>query len=230
MGLALGWTAIALSGLAGAPNTERANGPIQYSIRFVEVEGLGWREAIFTRLTPVTRQVAATVWTAPKGVRKEILQSAVKNSDGHVAQTGVTKALNGSPVHFAIRKNQQLVTQVAWNGDDRPETGEPETVRTGPVCTMTGRQLDQGVLVQLVLEDTEVLRDPSCKPDPFRRAHVSGHPGDDCHRTASVYRSRQGGRADGLRLSVAESRAGLLPIGGEPQGVDWSEEGHREDP
>ncbi len=156
MGLALGWMAIALAGLAGTPNTERANGPIQYSVRFVEVEGLGWREAAFTRLTPVTRQGTATLWTAPKGVRKEILQSAIRNSDGHVAQVGVAKARNGSPVHFAIRKNQQLVTQVAWNDDDRPETGKLETVRTGPVCTLTGRQLDQGVIVQLVMEDTEV--------------------------------------------------------------------------
>ncbi len=156
MGLALGWMAIALAGLAGAPKMERANGPIQYTVRFVETEGLGWREAVFTRLTPVSRQGAATIWTAPQNVIPRLMQSATKGSGPNGWTSPIMSARNGSPVHFAIRKNQQLVTQVAWNDDERPETGKPETVRTGPVGTMTGRQLDQGVLVQLVLEDTEV--------------------------------------------------------------------------
>ena len=156
MGLALGWIAIALAGLAGAPKSEREVVPIQYTVRFVETEGLGWREAVFTRLTPVTRQGSATVWTVPGDVRSRLLQSALEKQGSPVVQTPVIKAWSGSPVHFSIRKNQQLITQVAWDGNDRPETGKPETVRTGPVGTMTGRQLDQGVLVQLVLEDTEV--------------------------------------------------------------------------
>jgi hypothetical protein len=65
-------------------------------------------------------------------------------------------ARSGSPAHISARANQRLVTQVAWHGDDHAAQGQPETVRTGSVATMAGRKLDQGILVQLVLEDTEI--------------------------------------------------------------------------
>ena len=72
MGLALGWIAVALAGVAGAPRAERGNVAIAYTVRIVETEGLGWREAVLTRLTPVTRQGAATVWTASRDVVERV--------------------------------------------------------------------------------------------------------------------------------------------------------------
>ena len=77
MGVALGWMALALA-VVGAPEAGRGGVPIKYTVRFVEVEGLGWREAVFARLTPVTRQGAATVWTAPSDVAKRMVQYAAK--------------------------------------------------------------------------------------------------------------------------------------------------------
>ncbi len=178
MGLALGWMAIALAGLAGTPQTERTNGPIRYTVRFVEADGLGWREGVFTRLTPVSRQGAATIWTAPRAVMPKLLESATKDSGSNGWMSPIMSARPGAPVHFAIRKNQQLVTQVAWNGDDRPEMAKSETVRTGPVGTMTGRQIDQGVLVQLVLEDTEVRA--------VHRVTLAGAEAHNCQATPSA--------------------------------------------
>ena len=156
MGVALGLIAIALVGAAGEPKAGGENVQIQYTVRFMETEGIGWRAAVFTRLTPVTRQGAATVWTGPAIVKQRLLQQALKDQGARLVQTPVIKGWNGAPVHFSIRSDRRLVTRVSWDGNDRPTEGKPETVRTGPVGTMTGRKLDQGVLVQLVLEDTEV--------------------------------------------------------------------------
>ena len=156
MGVALGLIAIALAGAAGEPKSGGEKVQIQYTVSFIETEGMGWREAVFTRLTPVTRQGAATVWTAPGNIKPRLLQRAIKDRQACPVQTTAIKAWSGSPAHFLIRDTRSLVTQVAWDGNDRPEEGKPETVRTGPVGTMSGRKMDQGVLVQLVLEDTEV--------------------------------------------------------------------------
>src|SRR5437764_6654506 len=155
MAVALGWIALALVGVAGAPRAERADVQIVYTVRFVDVEGLGWREAAFTRLTPVTRQGAATVWTAPRSVAQRLVDTAMKERTGHFLQAPRVTARSGSPAHISARSHQQLVTQVAWNGDDRATAGKPETVPTGSVATMAGRVLDQGILIQLVPEDTE---------------------------------------------------------------------------
>ncbi len=156
MGVALGLIAIALAGAAGEPGDGGDKGQIRYTVRFIETEGMGWRQAAFTHLTPVTRQGGATVWTAPGNVKQRLLEQALKDRDSRPVQTPEIHAWSGSPVHFSIHNSRSLVTQVAWDGDDRPEPGKPETVRTGPVGTMTGRKIDQGILVQLVLQDTDV--------------------------------------------------------------------------
>ena len=156
MGVALGWIALALAGVAAAPRTERADVEIGYTVRFVETEGLGWRAAVFTRLTPVTRQGAATVWTAPRSVAQQLVDTALKDRTANVLRAPRVTARSGSPAHVSARANQQLITQVAWHGEDHPAQAKPETVRTGSVATMAGRKLDQGILIQLVLEDTEI--------------------------------------------------------------------------
>jgi len=128
MAVALGWIALALAGVVGAPRAERGDAEIGYTVRFVETEGLGWRAAVFTRLTPVTRQGAATVWTAPRGVAQRLVDTALKDRTSRVLRAPKVTARNGSPVHIAARSNQQLVTQVAWGGDDPSTAGKPETV------------------------------------------------------------------------------------------------------
>src|SRR5437763_15672369 len=79
MAVALGWSALALAGVVGAPRAERGDAEIGYTVRFVETEGLGWRAAVFTRLAPVTRQGAATVCTAPRGVPQRLLDTALSD-------------------------------------------------------------------------------------------------------------------------------------------------------
>src|SRR5262249_28202746 len=143
MGGALGWMALAMAVMGGGPEAGRGGVPITYSVRFVEVEGLGWRDAVFTRLTPVARQGAASVWTAPSDVARRMAQYAAKSpSPSHVQAPRVT-AWAGVPAHITTRSDRQLVTQVSWNGDDGSVASKPEAVRTGSAATMAGRKIDQ---------------------------------------------------------------------------------------
>src|SRR5438045_2277736 len=218
MAVALGWIALALAGVVGAPRAERGDVEIGYTVRFVETEGLGWRAAVFTRLTPVTRQGAATVWTAPRGVAQRLVDTALRDRTSQVLRAPRVTARNGSPVHIAARANQQLVTQVAWSGDDPATAGKPETVRTGSAATMAGRTLDQGILVQLVLEDTEI-----------RAVH---HVNLSCPASLSGSGDRQGvgsptARAVKPQVFVGQDKAAGLyaytdPSGPKPQAVGGS--------
>ena len=157
MGVALGLIAIALAGAAGEPKAGGENVQIQYTVCFMETEGMGWREAVFTRLTPVTRQGAATVWTAPGIVKPRLLQRAIKDQGALPVQTPAYQGMERlagallDPLRSTVSSPRS--PGMATIG---PPKAKPETVRTGPVGTMAGRKMDQGVLVQLVLEDTEV--------------------------------------------------------------------------
>ena len=157
MGVALGWMALALTAVAGAPDPGQGGVPIKYTVRFVEADGVGWREPVLTRLAPVARQGSATVWTAPHAVAERLVQRTIKDPSARAMRAPSAIAWSGTPVHIRTGGTQTLVTQVAWNGDDRPVEARPETVRTGSAATIAGRKLDQGVLVQMVLHDTQVI-------------------------------------------------------------------------
>jgi hypothetical protein len=148
---------LALAAVAAAPEAGRGGAPIKYTVRFVEADGLGWRDALYTRLTSVTRQGSATVWTAPSDVARRLHTHAMKTASARIMQAPTVIAWPGAPAHVTMQASRQLVTQVAWNGDDRPVEAKPETVRTGSAATMAGREIDQGILVQMVLQDTQII-------------------------------------------------------------------------
>ena len=158
MGVALGWMALALAAVSGTPDGGRGGVPIRYTVRYMEAEGVEWREAVFTRLTPVTRQGSATVWTAPDDVAKRLVQQREEGRvHRHLRMPRTVIARSGSAAHTVTGSSRQLVTQAAWNGDDHSVEAKSERVRTGSAATMIGRKLDQGILVQMVLKDTQIL-------------------------------------------------------------------------
>jgi hypothetical protein len=156
MGVALGWVAFALAGVAAAPHPGPQTEQITYTVRYVEAEGLGWRGAVFTRLKPVCRQAAATVWTVPQDATTRLLKQVTKNPAGTILQAPKVTAFSGAAASIHSRSNRKLVTQVAWKGDDQAPEAATEDVRVGWHTTMVGRKLDQGILVQIVLEDTQI--------------------------------------------------------------------------
>jgi hypothetical protein len=157
MNVALGWlAAIALAGVDVNPDHDPGNRNIVYALQLLETDGLSWRESAYSRIHPVARQGAATIWTAPREVVAQIMRHAAKGSAIPAPKLKVTGA-TGQPVHVSTRSSRQMITQVGWRGDDAAPKVTPENVRVGTMATMAGRMLDQGVLVQLVLEDTQIL-------------------------------------------------------------------------
>jgi hypothetical protein len=57
---------------------------------------------------------------------------------------------------MATSQKRSLVTQVAWHGDDSKPEEKPEEFRVGTVTSLIGRRLDQGVLVQLLIDETQI--------------------------------------------------------------------------
>lgn len=156
MGVALGWMALAFGMVSGAPDAGRGGVPIRYTVRVVEAEGLEWRQGVMNRMTPVTRQGAATVWTAPRAVEVTLRGSSKVTSKGEM-NAGNVVAWTGAPVHIRTRSNRQIISQAAWNGEAGQVATRPEHLGVGSVATMTGRKLDQGILVQMVLKDTKLV-------------------------------------------------------------------------
>ena len=156
MGISLGWVVFFVAGVTASPPADRGAAQISYTVKMVEAEGVGWRESVFTRLKPVARQGAATVWTLPKNATASLVKEISKSPAGTVVAAPRVTALSGVPAAIQVRGNRSFVTQVAWNGDEIGAKGSPENVRVGWHATMIGRALDQGILVKLVIEDTEI--------------------------------------------------------------------------
>ena len=157
MGVVLGWVALALTGVAVAPHAVRnKDAQVTYTVRMVEADGVGWREAVFTSLKPVTRQGAATVWTVPQAKTALLLREFAKSPATKITQAPRVTAFCGAAATIHCRTNRSLVSQVAWNHGEPESVGAPEKVRVGWHTTMIGRKLDQGILMQIVLEDTVV--------------------------------------------------------------------------
>jgi hypothetical protein len=152
MGITLGWLAVTLAGIAGA-TPAKSDGPIiNYQFRIFEMRGLEWREEAYAKLKPVTRRGVVTVWTAPLDFTKSLPKGSLKSCQ----MTPAVSVSSQAPAHVTTLKSHSFVTQVAWKGDDAAPQNTTEDVREGLVATVAGRLLDQGTLVQLVIEDTDI--------------------------------------------------------------------------
>ena len=156
MGVTLGWVALALAALGIPPQSEREKPPITYTVRMIEADGVGWREAVFASLRPVARQGSATIWTLPLSASTRLLSDFTKSSLANVVLAPKVTSQSGSPATIQCRSKRQLVTQAAWTNEPSSPACVPENFRVGWHTTVVGRKLDQGILVQLVFEDTVV--------------------------------------------------------------------------
>lgn len=198
MAMAPGWMVLALA-FVGQPEGHRGGVPIEYRVSIVDVEGLGWRDAAFPRLTPVSRQGSATIWTAPASVAKRLAGDRARNAVVRMTRAPKVTAWAGAPAHVSTRTDRQFVTHVSWEPGDATSSGSRnETVRTGTVATIAGRKMDQGILVKMVLQDTQVLnvhlvkltgdrqapKDPATSRTSFQPA--SGEDKEACCKAASA--------------------------------------------
>jgi hypothetical protein len=156
MGVTLGWVALALAALGIPPQSELEKPPITYTVRMIEADGVDWREAVFASLKPVARQGSATIWTLPLSASIRLLSDVTKSSLANVVLAPKVTSQSGSPATIQCRSKRQLVTQAAWTNEPSSPACVPENIRVGWHTTVVGRKLDQGILVQLVFEDTVV--------------------------------------------------------------------------
>ncbi len=152
MSIALQWLAVALAGFAGTPEPKDDGPEILYQFQVVEVQGLQWRETTGHGLKPVASRGGVTVWTAPR----DFFDTLPEGTKKRVVMTPRVKASSLAPAHFTVRDNHPFVTQVAWRGESAAPRQMTETVREGLTSTIAGRGIDQGVLAQLVIEDTDI--------------------------------------------------------------------------
>ena len=102
MGVTLGWVALALAALGIPPQSEREKPPITYTVRMIEADGVGWREAVFASLKPVARQGSATIWTLPLSASIRLLSDVSKSSLANVVLAPKVTSQSGSPATIQL--------------------------------------------------------------------------------------------------------------------------------
>lgn len=169
MHAAFSFLAVALLG-AGAPSDAGvapmvapapADGgatPIRYHVRLLEMEGVKWRESLYSRLTPVSRQGGSAVWTADREVARSLSDRA-----GRVMLAPQVLAQPGAVAHFSQRATRKVASQLTRHADGPVDhaiavayTPDFQDVREGCQFAIVGRKLDQGMLVKIVVEESRV--------------------------------------------------------------------------
>jgi hypothetical protein len=173
MRLALGWIALVLVVQGSARASEPGPAPmISYRVKVVETEGVGWRESVLTKLKPVTRQGAGMIWTVPADAMAKVVDAMQTTKSAKVMCAPKVTSFSAAPAAIRWRRNEALVTQAVWAGEELEGKVPPEVLRTGLHTTMIGRTLDQGILVRLVIEDTSIRA--------VHHVNVGGHEADGC--------------------------------------------------
>lgn len=168
MGMTQGWLALALMASGAAAPTEAPRPEIHYKFQMVEARGLDWRDPA-QGVKPVAQHAAVSVWTAPAN----FVEAMAERASGVVATEAQVNGPALAPAHLTTRKNQAFVTKVSWRGQGKEPKRVVGNVREGMVATVVGRKLDQGVLAQLVIEDTDIRAVHAVDaPSPGRTAKV----------------------------------------------------------
>jgi hypothetical protein len=122
------------------------------------MEGLGWRESIYSRLQPVTRQGTCTIWTAGRDLMKPLMEKA-----SHVVMNPQMLAMSESMAHYSHRTSRRVASQLTRHADGPVDHAVAvaylphfEDVREGCQFTLSGRKLDQGILTKVIVEETRV--------------------------------------------------------------------------
>lgn len=143
---------------AGGPKGPEAPHLI-YQVKFLEMHGLGWRGSLSWQLQPVTRQGAATVWTASR-------ETASKLAEAAAAVEAAPRVTSLPQVRATIfnTMTRRFVAEVSREADGPVNHASfvgfvprVEDASEGYTAELSGRKLDQGVLTALTLVDRRVI-------------------------------------------------------------------------
>lgn len=150
---------LAAAWLSAAGSGPAAGGPIQTEVRIVEMKGLDWRSASQTKLDLVTTQGGATIWTCSR----EVAETILKGADLVIQAPKITSDA-GSVGVIRTDKRRHFVAHVAPVAGSPPgqatAIGFKPEIRSLPDsmnCTISGRGLDQGALLNVAIDDCQVI-------------------------------------------------------------------------
>jgi hypothetical protein len=156
MTFALGFFGLALLGASGSASASAP--PIQYHVRIMEMDGLRWRESVYSKLQPVTRKGTVAVWTGSCD-----LVETLQECPGRVVLSPQMVAKSDSVAHCSERTVRKVASQMTRHADGPvghaiavAYTPAFEEVSDGCQFSFIGRKLDQGVLVRVVVDDTRL--------------------------------------------------------------------------
>ena len=155
MGISIGWIALLL-GVTGAQPADKNAAQITYTVRMVEAEGIGWRHRDVPAQAGDPSGIGDCMDPASGCKQPAHRRNSIRPGRHPRSAASRVVAFSGVPAAIQVRENRKFVTKVSWNGDGGSATGTPEDLRVGWHTTLVGRKLDQGILVKMVLEDTEV--------------------------------------------------------------------------
>ena len=172
MRIALGLLAAALAGAEGPPAPTSGAGVVSFQVRVLEMDGLGWRESIYLRLTPAGMQEAATAWTTSR----EIAQTLTKQARRVVAAPQLRAEAGTTATFNAFGPARPYVAHLVRQADGpvngaRAVTFRPETqrIREGFLASLSGAAEAGGVRIRLSFDDTRVASVHQVKLTEFVR-------------------------------------------------------------
>lgn len=175
MNAALSLFVVALLGAESAPH--QGTPPIEYRVKLVEMDGLKWRESLYVRFQPVARQGSYMVWTADRDTAKALVDQASR-----VLMNPQVLAESGGVAAYTQRTTRKVASQLTRHADGPVDhalavayTTNHEDLREGCQFTMSGRKLDQGMLVKMVVEELRVAAVHQVK----LTEHVTDHENKD---------------------------------------------------
>ncbi len=143
--------------ILGAEGPKGSDAPmLSYQLTILEMNGLDWRSTLYPQLKPVVRQGPSTVWSAPRRTSTAIVEKAERT----LAAPSLT-ALPGVRAFVAHNISRKLVRDFGFCAESGVllASCEPklENASEGFSAQVTGRKLDQGILISLNLDDQQVI-------------------------------------------------------------------------
>lgn len=148
---------LAVTCLGGAVPDSAEKMMITYEVKILETRGVDWRAAVHSRLETIPTRGAFAVWSAEKSVVTDLVASTgkVEAAPRVTSYSGATaRIFNTSTSHgnnSLVARDSQL-TRTGLSAS--PLSVTPST--SGYSVQITGRQLDQGVLARVQIEDRRV--------------------------------------------------------------------------
>lgn len=131
---------------------------LTYDVKLLEMNGLAWRGEFYPKLQKVSHRGVVTVWTAPGS-----MVSKLEEKSGKVLAAPQVISMQDANATVFSTKTRRILGDLARHADGPVNhasyvayTPQFEEATEGYSIAVKGRRLDQGVLVDVSLEDKHI--------------------------------------------------------------------------